>query len=34
MKKGNASNYEATKYDSVGPKFYTHEEGIDFLNAP
>jgi hypothetical protein len=24
MKKTGASNYEATKYDSIGPKFYTH----------
>jgi len=24
MKRGGASNYETTKYDSIGPKFYTH----------
>ncbi len=25
MKKTGASNYEVTKYDSIGPRFYTHE---------
>ncbi len=34
MKKSAASNYEATKYDSIGPKFYTREEGVTFINSP
>jgi len=24
MKKNGSSNYEGTKYDSIGPKFFTH----------
>jgi hypothetical protein len=34
MKKSGASNYQLTKYDSLGPKFYTQEEGVNFSNCP
>lgn len=34
MKKNGASNFEVTKYDSIGPRFFTHEEGVTFLNCP